>query len=94
VLGSAFASFLVSAAMVVVDWYMARKAIRDDERDEIRQWMQGKIDEANAYKSSHPIVLTSDPFGDFVQHPDSTSAPKTDDPGASQTPRSDKDHSG
>ena len=80
-LGSAFASFLVSLGMALVDWYMARKAIRDDERDEIAQWMQGNIDKANAYKDAHPIVLSDDPFGDFVQSDKPTAAPKTDDPG-------------
>jgi hypothetical protein len=81
-LGSAFASFLVSAAMSFVDWYLARKAIRDDERNEIRGWMQANIDRANAYKDSHPIVLGDDPFGDFVQSDKPAADSQVEDPGS------------
>ena len=82
-IAGAFAQFAVSLAMSLIDWYMARKMSRDDERNEIAAWMQGNIDRANAYKASHPIMVDdSDPFSDFVQrHEPSTPATKDNDTG-------------
>ena len=92
-IAGAFAQFAVSLAMSLIDWYMARKMIRDDERNEIAAWMQGNIDRANAYKASHPILVDdSDPFSDFVQRPESsTTAAKDNDTSPTGTKRPDKD---
>ena len=77
--------------MAFLDWYMARKAIRDEERNEIAAWMQSNIDKAKAYKDSHPIVLTDDPFGDFVQRPKPPTTTKDNDPSSSGVKRPDTD---
>ena len=80
--GAALAQALASMAVAVLQWYWARKDIRDSERSKIALAGLEQINKALDWKADHPVVLTDDPFGDFVQPDKSTTTPtKDNDPG-------------
>ena len=81
-LGSAFAQALAGVAVAILQWYWGRKDIRDTERSKIALEGLEQINKALDWKADHPVVLTDDPFGDFVQPDKPTAAPtKDNDPG-------------
>jgi len=93
-LGSAFGQALAALAFRFLEWYLQRKDIRDIERQKITIAALIQINNALDYKANHPIILSDDPFGDFVQRPQPDAPPpKADDPGSTGTPRRNPDGS-
>ena len=78
--GAALAQALASMAVAILQWYWGRKDIRDSERSKIALEGLEQINKALDWKAEHPVVLTDDPFGDFVQPDKPTTGPESNDP--------------
>jgi len=79
--GAALAQALASMAVAILQWYWGRKDIRDSERSKIALEGLEQINKALDWKANHPVVLTDDPFGDFVQPDKPAAGPESNDPG-------------